>query len=362
FSYNELQAELPVFLSDITYDDLMKNFQSILPMTEYSNSFREFQASPPFFPSDINNDNLTENFQTVLPIIERSDNFKELQADIPFFLNNVNNDNLIERFKTTLPFFSNETDMVERNNNFKESTCSQNYYVGPSQEGIDIEPQNDMDVEFQGSIDIEPQNGMDVEFQGKIQPNLYKTVEIVTQLKQVDNNSTIVPDLHIFNQLRTPYAYTTETGQRVQKKVKYAYGFGKMKAALNLALDMGCEDELVDMISGFIDRKKTSLNNETDKNYENLHVLNPLVQKLRGRRPTKCIKSSTENRSQHISTRNSAINPINPNLYTRKEKSNYVRNTAVKTPLNALNSNSNKIDGGISAETSQDMKENSTKR
>ncbi|CAG8826784.1 29964_t:CDS:1, partial [Gigaspora margarita] len=46
-----------------------------------------------------------------------------------------------------------------------------------------------------------------------------------------------------------------------------------MKAALNLALDMGCENELVNMISGFIDQKKNSLDNENNKNYKNLHVL-----------------------------------------------------------------------------------------
>ncbi|RIB08063.1 hypothetical protein C2G38_2212601 [Gigaspora rosea] len=146
--------------------------------------------------------------------------------------------------------------------------------------------------------------------------SIYYSSWTLTQLKQVDNNSTIVPDLHIFNQLRTLYAYTTETGQHIQKKVKYAYGFGKMKAALNLALDMSCEDELVDMISGFIDQKKNSLNNENDKNYKDLHVL----------------------------------------------KSNHDKNTAVRTPLDALNSNSNEIDSGISAKTSQGMKENTTKR
>ncbi|CAG8763586.1 16228_t:CDS:2 [Gigaspora margarita] len=128
--------------ADITDDNLMKNFQTILLIT-YSDSFEKFQTGPPFFFfSDINNDNLTENFQTALPIIEYSNNFK----------NNHDNNNLTERFKTALRFFSNENNMVEHN---EESTCSQNYYIGPSQEGMDIEPQNDMDIEFQESIDKE---------------------------------------------------------------------------------------------------------------------------------------------------------------------------------------------------------------
>ncbi|KAF0456431.1 hypothetical protein F8M41_001369 [Gigaspora margarita] len=71
-------------------------------------------------------------------MIECSDNFKKRQADLLFFLSNDNNDNLMERFKTALTLFPNETDMVECNDNFKESTFSQNYYMGPSHEGIDI--------------------------------------------------------------------------------------------------------------------------------------------------------------------------------------------------------------------------------
>ncbi|CAG8660078.1 36667_t:CDS:2 [Gigaspora margarita] len=256
FFGDECQADRSFFLSDITNDNFMENFQTVLPMT-YSDSFKEFQPSPPFFLNDINDDNLTENFQNVLPMIECSDNFKE--------------------------------------------------------QGIDIEPQNYMVIEVQGSIDKE-----------------LSQEKIVTHLKQVDNNSTIVSVLHIFNQLRTPYAYTTKTGQHIQKKVKYAYSFKKMKAVLNLALDIGCEGELINIISGFIDWKKNSLNNENNKNYENLHVLDPLVQKLYGRRPT-------------------------------KQKSNHDRNTVVRTPLNALNSNSNEINSSISAETSQGIKENTTK-
>ncbi|RIB20351.1 hypothetical protein C2G38_2179510 [Gigaspora rosea] len=114
-----------------------------------SDSFKELQTG---FLNDINDDNLTENFQNVLPMIEYSDNFKKRQADLPFFLSNDNNDNHLERFKTALILFPNE---VERNDNLKELTCSQNYYMGPSQEVIDIEPQNYMDVEFQENIDKE---------------------------------------------------------------------------------------------------------------------------------------------------------------------------------------------------------------
>ncbi|CAG8826508.1 10397_t:CDS:2, partial [Gigaspora rosea] len=75
------------------------------------------------------------NFQTVLPMIECSDNFKEHQADLPFFLSNDNNDNLIERFKTALTLFPDKTNIVEQ--------------------VIDLELQNYMDVEVQGSIDKE---------------------------------------------------------------------------------------------------------------------------------------------------------------------------------------------------------------
>ncbi|CAG8824741.1 2296_t:CDS:2, partial [Dentiscutata erythropus] len=48
---------------------------------------------------------------------------------------------------------------------------------------------------------------------------------------------------------RPPYAFTTEIKQRMHREVRYANGFGKIKKALNLALDLNCEDEFIDMVN-----------------------------------------------------------------------------------------------------------------
>ncbi|CAG8699930.1 6793_t:CDS:2 [Dentiscutata erythropus] len=90
----------------------------------------------------------------------------------------------------------------------------------------------------------------------------------------------------------------------------------EVKKALNLALDLNCEDEFLDIISNFITRKKSSI--QSTSNEKNLCVLDPLVQKRHGRRPNKRIKSATE-KSYHSSSGNSAINPPDPNLISRKK-------------------------------------------
>ena len=85
-----------------------------------------------------------------------------------------------------------------------------------------------------------------------------------------------------------------------------------MKVALNLALDLGCEDEIIDMINSFIDRKKNIIEDANNEKESSLHVSDPLVQKRRGRPPQKRIRSASESNLRHST--NSAINPIDPNL------------------------------------------------
>ncbi|CAG8707144.1 17154_t:CDS:2, partial [Dentiscutata erythropus] len=113
-----------------------------------------------------------------------------------------------------------------------------------------------------------------------IRQKLQETVGVVTQFQQ-DNSAEMMNDLHLFNKFRPLYAFTTEIKQRMHRKVRYANGFGKIKKALNLVLDLNCEDEFIDMVNSFINHKKT-----------------------------------TEKTSHH-SSGNSAINPLDPNLYVR---------------------------------------------
>ncbi|CAG8583086.1 14806_t:CDS:2 [Funneliformis caledonium] len=83
-----------------------------------------------------------------------------------------------------------------------------------------------------------------------------------------------------------------------------------MKVAPNIALDWGCEDEMIYMLNGFIDRKKVSVE---DVNYEKVEVSDPVVQK-------RCEDHHRNELNQHqrvyiIEELLGAINPLDPNLH-----------------------------------------------
>ncbi|RIB09437.1 hypothetical protein C2G38_2044324 [Gigaspora rosea] len=125
----------------------------------------------------------------------------------------------------------------------------------------------------------------------------------------------IVPDLHIIKQIRGVNTYSATNQQLCNKKVRYAKGFGKMKKALNLALDFGFDEELINMITLFVD-KKMNINDESGSDQLGLTIINDLlVTKHRGRSPTKRLKSSSENQSHdELAHIHHAMNPQDPNL------------------------------------------------
>ncbi|CAG8554484.1 20927_t:CDS:2, partial [Gigaspora rosea] len=136
-----------------------------------------------------------------------------------------------------------------------------------------------------------------------------ESVEIVTQFQQVNNTQFIVNDFHIFNQLR----------------------------ALNMALDLGCADKFVDMIDGFIARKKNSIE---ESNQENMNITDSLA--------------SSEGDCSKIS--NSALNLTDPNLYIQPQQ---LENTSVsRVPFQAINSH-NIINKSTSITTTQVIDNNS---
>ncbi|CAG8806040.1 7657_t:CDS:1, partial [Gigaspora rosea] len=87
-----------------------------------------------------------------------------------------------------------------------------------------------------------------------------QSVEISTMFQQKSSNR-IIPDLHIIKQIRDANVHVAKYKQVVNKKVLYATGFRKIKKALNIALDLECEDELINIITRFIDEKKFTLEN-----------------------------------------------------------------------------------------------------
>ncbi|CAG8748799.1 24231_t:CDS:2, partial [Cetraspora pellucida] len=147
------------------------------------------------------------------------------------------------------------------------------------------------------------------------------------------NDKPLTADLHIFNKLRVPDTFTYKVRQRVQRKAKYIYGFEKMKKALNLALDLDCEEEFINMVNRFIDCKKNYIN-ETNK-INNSHISDPVIQKQCGHSPTKRIKLVSETSIHCINSKSSAINPVDPNLYVQQHTPQVA---SLRTPFRALNS------------------------
>ncbi|CAG8713696.1 3895_t:CDS:2 [Cetraspora pellucida] len=76
-------------------------------------------------------------------------------------------------------------------------------------------------------------------------------------INNLDIIVSIVPDFHIIEQIRGANVHNAKHKQVVSKKVKYTNRFGKIRKALNIALNLGCEEELINMITRFIDQKKS---------------------------------------------------------------------------------------------------------
>ncbi|CAG8776798.1 3669_t:CDS:2, partial [Cetraspora pellucida] len=122
--------------------------------------------------------------------------------------------------------------------------------------------------------------------------------ETINNIKD-SNNEPLTADLHIFNKLRVSDTFIYEVRQHVQRKAKYAYGFGKMKKALNLVLDLDCEEEFINMR----------------------------------------IKSVSETNICCVNSKSSAINPVNPNLYVQQHTPQVASS---RTSFHALNSDNSK--------------------
>ncbi|CAG8743725.1 22887_t:CDS:2 [Gigaspora margarita] len=114
----------------------------------------------------------------------------------------------------------------------------------------------------------------------KIEPQK-ESIGVTTQFQQVDNTKHIVNDFYIINRLRASKIFIAEKRQHVQKKVIYSQKFGKIKKALNIALDFDCMNEFISIIDTFIARKKNSIE-ETSQENINMDIADPIVCKYRG--------------------------------------------------------------------------------
>jgi rubrerythrin len=125
-----------------------------------------------------------------------------------------------------------------------------------------------------------------------------------------------------------------EESHNINKKMRYSTGFGILKKALNLAISLNCDDELLGILHRFIDDKQrlitTSTNNENpNSEIFSIQVTDPLVVRKRGA-PSKRLKSSTESNNNTVRKyKKQALAPLDENLRSKSSRFIETRNNSV---------------------------------
>ncbi|PKK62351.1 hypothetical protein RhiirC2_790510 [Rhizophagus irregularis] len=106
----------------------------------------------------------------------------------------------------------------------------------------------------------------------------------------------IEPNFDILNEIRNVQIFSETVKFNLFYKVKYNQDIGYAKKAVNLALEMGCEDELNKLLQNWIKVKERTIRDNLSKsNKENLpNISNPRQVRTKGA-PKKCVKSTLEN-------------------------------------------------------------------
>jgi len=98
------------------------------------------------------------------------------------------------------------------------------------------------------------------------------------------------------NKIRCVQVFSESVKQNLSHKAKYNQGFGYAKRAINLALEIGCENELNSLLQCWIKEKEKEIDdkNKNESNKENLpDISNPYQTRTKGA-PKKRMKSALE--------------------------------------------------------------------
>ncbi|CAB5193477.1 unnamed protein product [Rhizophagus irregularis] len=110
-------------------------------------------------------------------------------------------------------------------------------------------------------------------------------------------------DFSLLHEIRHTQAFSETAKQNLSHKAKYNQGFGYVKKAIGLALEIGCEDELNGMLQRWIREKENETRSrqlEIDK--ENLpNISNPYQTRTKGA-PRKRIKNALEDNQKQKSS------------------------------------------------------------
>jgi len=111
------------------------------------------------------------------------------------------------------------------------------------------------------------------------------------------------PDFSLLHEIRHTQAFSETVKQNLSHQAKYNQGFGYAKKAIGLALEIGCEDELNNMLQRWIKEKENETSfRQLEINKENLpNISNPYQTRTKGA-PRKRIKSALEGNQKQKSS------------------------------------------------------------
>ena len=104
-------------------------------------------------------------------------------------------------------------------------------------------------------------------------------------------------DFDMLNEIRNTQVFSETVKQNLSRQVKYNQGFGYAKRAVDLALEIGCENELNKLLQSWIKEKEKE---KSESNKENLpSISNPHQTRTKGAPKKKRIKGALENTSNN---------------------------------------------------------------
>src|SRR5277367_5618593 len=102
-------------------------------------------------------------------------------------------------------------------------------------------------------------------------------------------------NFNLLNEIHHMHLFLETVMQNLSHKAKYNRGFGYAKKAIELSLDVGCEDEINGILQGWIKKKESEIHGRNlESNKENLpNISNPHQTRTKGA-PKKRIKNALE--------------------------------------------------------------------
>lgn len=113
---------------------------------------------------------------------------------------------------------------------------------------------------------------------------------------KIANEHQIMTNFDVLNEIRHTQLFSETVRQNLSRQAKYNQGFGYAKQAVGLSLEMGCEDELNEILQSWINEKKREVRDRQRmgkilSNKEN--ISNPYQTRTKGA-PRKRIKNALE--------------------------------------------------------------------